>query len=171
MERSSNDERMEAIRLQCPACCTNLVREDHDVTITWRCTECDGSAVTMPVLRQYIPAESVATLRAQLRDTSVPSSRRCPACGDPMRMFDARREATTIELDACRICHLVWFDRSELARMGVVFRTARPSEIRRAIADLEVETLVASAKAEAFREAVRNQSSWLASIFDAIFQW
>lgn len=124
----------------CPACSTPLVRDDDVQSHVLRCPGCDGSAVTLPVLRQAMPRHRTDELFLKIRDSSLPAARTCPACRGGMRSLTVGEPDAQVELDACRTCVLLWFDASEKERLGVVLARKAAPDVRRAVAALELET-------------------------------
>jgi membrane associated rhomboid family serine protease/Zn-finger nucleic acid-binding protein len=97
----------------CPRCKEHLVREDSKRGVQWRCSRCEGRAITLGVLRRIVRKESVDALWQAARTNRKSASLPCPLCRNamsPVQQFDA------LELDVCTTCHSAWFDPSELER-------------------------------------------------------
>jgi hypothetical protein len=105
----------------CPRCRiplrTGFFRDRADAgTAGWtgrfhRCDRCAGALVGIGVLRQHVAAEPMRRLWAFV---DGPTPRTCPLCSLPMR---AARPTDAVEIDVCRTCHVVWFDREELGHL------------------------------------------------------
>ncbi|HYE06153.1 MAG TPA: hypothetical protein VEL07_11630 [Planctomycetota bacterium] len=53
-------------------------------------------------------------MRAAWAHADLPSRRACAICRLPMR---AVRPVSGVEIECCRRCHVIWFDRDEIALM------------------------------------------------------
>jgi hypothetical protein len=113
----------------------------------------------MSVIRQYADTTLGNTIWTQARALRAESARRCPGCGRGLKILEVDDVNGRTELDGCVICQFFWFDNTELTRLGIVLKLP-PAERRRAVADLQVETLRENRKAEALAETVRDLVLW-----------
>lgn len=102
--------------LVCPGCDEPLVALPSGRVLTYRCARCNGIAATLAALRSR--HDSTAVNAVWNRSAPSATARRCPGCRDHMRVATVAIPAEgSLELDVCKRCHLVWFDRDELARL------------------------------------------------------
>lgn len=152
----------------CPSGRTRMERRRVPEGQFWYCAHCDGRAVGMGVLRQTKAREAVNALWQAFQQTDHRSLRACPSCGSYMRVFTAGEPSQT--LDACRACHLVWFDPKELEALPAA--QARPEaglsrEARELLALNEVDRIAQESKAAAWRNRTPPDSvpGLLAGVF------
>jgi Zn-finger nucleic acid-binding protein len=82
-----------------------------------------------------------------------------------MRELDVVDPNGTTQLDACPTCQFIWFDHSELSRLGVSFKDRPPpSEVTRAVAVAKVESLADTARIQASAETIKN-------LLDVLLRW
>ncbi len=96
----------------------------------WTCRTCAGAAVTSAVLRRYLTGQTAKELWRTAVTRSVPSPRPCPSCGRALREFAASGDGRRVNLDLCKICQLMWFDRNELEAFPKA-PDVRPAEVER----------------------------------------
>jgi Zn-finger nucleic acid-binding protein len=100
--------------LMCPTCRETLhVARDPSGAI-WVCEKCAGAAASLAVLRNRLKAGMAADFWCKVAAGSVASQRPCASCGQPMMGFAMPLDGHTINLDLCKRCEFVWFDRGEL---------------------------------------------------------
>ncbi|GBE04537.1 MAG TPA: hypothetical protein ENG95_00995 [Nitrospirae bacterium] len=115
----------------CPSCSQGLERIYHEGVPIWRCGSCKGRLVRREHLQRIIVREEMAfsprtkELAGQIMEYSIKnkgkyikkseSTLKCPACGNIMnrKLYDAVMPYR-VEIDLCRLCGLIWFDRDEL---------------------------------------------------------
>ncbi len=132
----------------CPHCRANLEPHRTVAGLVWVCQACQGRAVTLPVLRNLIEPPAVNQLWGQLLAGGVESRHPCPVCLRPMRALLHSGMDATLELDACRSCHLVWFDVHELCRLPRKPPPEKPPELK---LPPELREKIALAKIEEIR--------------------
>jgi Zn-finger nucleic acid-binding protein len=113
----------------------------------------------MAVIRQNAIASLANTLWARVRASVTESPRACPSCERPLKVIEVDDEGGAVELDACVGCQFFWFDHTELSRLGVVLKSAQPDappELRRAVAELRVDTLRENRRVEELAENLRD---------------
>ncbi len=102
--------------LDCPACAIALAERRAGRVLAFRCERCEGVAVTLAGLRSR--HEGAALVEIWRRASLPTNARGCPACRAQMRVADVPIAGEgPLELDLCKRCQLVWFDRDELARL------------------------------------------------------
>ncbi len=99
--------------LQCPRCNRQLLRTKNEHGIFFRCDDCDGRMVALPVLRRSKAHEAIVALWIAAREQTTTGSKTCPFCRKPMVEVHAGEDAPTLLLDVCRGCQFVWFDPAE----------------------------------------------------------
>lgn len=145
---------------QCPSCQIGLTNRRHAPGMSWLCNACGGAAMTMSVIRQHAHAKLSKAIWAQLSASQAPSARRCPACSGPFKTFVVDDANGGTELDGCARCQFFWFDHTELERMGVVTKELPPVEVRRAIADLQIEAIRERQEEVELAETVQDLVRW-----------
>jgi len=101
--------------MRCPRCSDELVATVCDRGKIHACSTCAGCAVTVEMLRRLAPKDRVNRAWRQAREHHDRSALTCPECGAAMRMVHLAIGTGDLALDACAVCHVVWFDQSELA--------------------------------------------------------
>jgi Zn-finger nucleic acid-binding protein len=123
----------------CPRCGKPLDLEKHLHGGLWRCPQCHGVAANLAVLRRHLEEEVATDFWRKAGQASVPSTRRCPSCSQPLREFVATHEEQSLRLDLCRPCQLMWFDPGEL-EVFPESKKVTPSEIDRQITLAQIQT-------------------------------
>ena len=100
--------------LTCPTCREPLRATKDPKGAIWVCAKCAGAAANLAVLRKRLKAGLVPGLWRQVLAASTVSQRPCPSCGRSMRGFPMALDGHSINLDLCKSCEVVWFDRGEL---------------------------------------------------------
>ena len=104
---------------RCPACAGALELRPAAVPI-WSCEQCHGTLLGLR--RASLHARAEHALEIWNRSALAPASttRRCPACAAPFRVWSHVLNGRPTELDACRSCQLLWFDAGELDELRIV---------------------------------------------------
>ncbi len=139
--------------LNCSACGSALRMSKELGERAWSCTSCAGCAVRLSLLREKVSPNVVDALWAAAREQEGRSARACAACQRPMTIVTLPLPSgEMLFLDVCRACHLVWFDRNELAELLQRARREQPSPgARQAVARLETELLAERARQAAWQ--------------------
>lgn len=95
----------------CPLCHAALRTIRQREGIFFLCDECNGRAVTIPQIRRVAGDQFATRLLWQINRAPNVTARPCPFCRRPMKQFQNSEPPLT--LDTCRLCGVVWFDRSE----------------------------------------------------------
>lgn len=160
--------------LRCPSCDKPLTRSKGLSGTFWRCAGCDGRAATVTILRRSFRRGQVNRIWRSALERSEPSSRDCPACRREMGGFDVPLNGSSVRLDACRGCQLIWFDASEPERFEPVApeveqtgaSTELPLEARRDLAMTELKKIRQQYGVEAWApEAPEKAWKWVAALF------
>ncbi|MGJ8640662.1 MAG: rhomboid family intramembrane serine protease [Opitutaceae bacterium] len=118
----------------CPKCRSALARRKNDFGVFWYCGACDGSAVTMSLLRKMIPSDAMNGLWQRARLGSYPRKCRCPGCNRKMEEISVAAEGQTRAIDVCTSCQFVWLDEGEWADLAFfAVEEATPEAMREAV--------------------------------------
>lgn len=145
----------------CPHCQCHLERLDSSRGAQWRCPQCEGRAVTVPVLRRMMEAGYVNQLWRAARD--APRTRvglPCPLCANSMTVVQnlSAGEDFVVHVDVCRACHAVWFDTHEMEH--VLERAELPLENREGPEFSEkAKEIIALAEIERIRERADQEDA------------
>ena len=80
----------------------------------WLCETCAGVAVNVAVLRKYLDVKIVRKFWFKATHEGQPSDRKCPSCEQILNEFTVGEYNRKVQLDLCKMCQLIWFDRNEL---------------------------------------------------------
>ena len=98
---------------RCPRCSSNLQKKPLPMSgVSQFCPSCHGCLVSLAVVRQYGDGSVVTRLWAE----ALANPRRgvaCPSCRKPMHEV----LLANIELDLCKSCQALWFDRDEFTHL------------------------------------------------------
>ncbi len=100
--------------LTCPKCETLLKKTVTEKGMLWLCETCAGVAVNVAVLRRYIDVKVVKEFWFKATNESRPSEKKCPSCTQTLKAFTVGEYNRKAQLDLCKMCQLIWFDRNEL---------------------------------------------------------
>lgn len=96
----------------CPNCEEALLRTRNELGNLWVCQKCSGRAVTFSVLRRAVDPFFLTEIWQAAR-SGGDRRRACPACGKLMSEITADTLGSSVPLDVCTRCQLVWFDQRE----------------------------------------------------------
>ena len=100
--------------LTCPKCETLLKQTMTETGMLWLCETCAGIAVNVAVLRKCLSVKVVREFWFKATNEGQPSDRKCPSCAQKLREFTVGEYNRQVQLDLCKMCQLIWFDRNEL---------------------------------------------------------
>jgi membrane associated rhomboid family serine protease/predicted RNA-binding Zn-ribbon protein involved in translation (DUF1610 family) len=103
--------------IRCPSCSRPLVRALTPFGVVQHCPECGGRMIGLSTLRRD---QVSGEFRGRLWHDSAHArtgDRACPHCGQRMRQVDVPAGPGRVELDVCRHCQTVWFDRAEYGQV------------------------------------------------------
>jgi hypothetical protein len=131
--------------LLCPKCRKILVPVAGGGVATWNCEDCGSVAVTVAVLRQFVPKARMNALWARVRGDAPQGKAPCPSCARPMRHVEQTMGTAKVPIDACGVCQMVSFSAEAIVAFAPKRLEPRPNaglsaESRRALA----EAIVAS---------------------------
>ena len=128
----------------------------------WKCQACSGVAANVAVLRQYLKDDTVRRIWLEAITVSTLSNRKCPCCVQMMKEFTVSRENRRIDLDLCRTCQLIWFDKDELEAFPRARKLHRP--------DMNENIAIAKIGLEAELESEQNSPENIISMgMDILF--
>lgn len=94
---------------KCPVCSTPLETVRQREGVFYPCGHCEGRAVTLSQIRHVLGDRVATKLLRLMKLSNRQSPRPCAFCEKPMLLVSAQDPA--LELEACRSCNAVWFDR------------------------------------------------------------
>ena len=133
----------------CPGCLIPLSEMRMARGVFWTCTQCDGRALSVELLRGTFTKESINPLWLRAIHGEGRTGRDCPCCRHPMIEVPLAEDAGAPAVDVCRSCHFVWFDAREIAALKPrAIPEPKPSltpEAREARALIEVQRIAQAA--------------------------
>jgi membrane associated rhomboid family serine protease len=123
-----------------------LARTQTPAGIFWVCSDCNGRAVTVSLLRRVLKPEVAAALWRGTFTKTLPRVRPCPSCQARMQEIGITLKEGAFSLDVCRACQFVWFDPAEYEALPTPpspapRQTLLPQTVREAVALAEVDRL------------------------------
>jgi len=140
--------------LSCPNCKSRLARTTTPNGFVYLCGRCGGRAVALSVLRKQASRDFLKILWGQSfgqRNTGRP----CPHCGRGMAEVQPNPGESSLTLDVCTRCHVVWFDPKEFAQVPAVSVSARAGEAR-----MSPEAEAALAQEKSHRHVATGLGAW-----------
>jgi Zn-finger nucleic acid-binding protein len=135
----------------CPSCRRQLDETRFAFGRFWRCETCGGRAITVELLRRTFTAESINPLWLHAIASEGQMGRPCPQCARQMLKVSFS-DPGSMQIDVCRFCHLVWFDRGEVENL-----TPRPIKPEAAPLPAAPRQAAAIARVRAMAEEARAQ--------------
>lgn len=102
----------------CPKCRKAMSRRRNDFGVFWNCSRCEGSAVTMSLLRKMVAKDALDGLWQRMRLGSYPRKHPCPSCKKRMEQIVVDAEGRRRAIDVCSTCQFVWLDQGEWADLA-----------------------------------------------------
>ena len=118
------------------------------------CRSCGGKALGIDVLRRTFAREQINAVWRRAISGEGTAGPACPSCRNGMVEVSATEEELPLRIDVCRLCHFLWFDGDELARLTPLPpkpATAEPElpvTARQALAIAKVELMAEQAERE-----------------------
>ena len=137
---------MTAASYRCLACELDLVRRRLDSGASWACAGCGGVAVTMAVIRRHASPNVANKVWTQAYGSRLRSERGCPSCSQACKRVEVDDEVGLVELDASIPCQVIWFDPTEVERLGILLRPSPDSETQREMAKVQADLQVEQAR-------------------------
>jgi len=121
--------------MKCPECKIDLQMDKSLKGILWQCQQCSGVAANLAVLRKLL-GQDVASNFWREAMSSTPANRPCPSCHQALHAFKCDVDHNAIELDLCKRCQIIWFDKGELEAFPIeaVAVDDMPSDIKQRLA-------------------------------------
>lgn len=102
----------------CPSCRSELTETQLAHGVFWSCDRCGGRALTIELLRRTFSPEAINSLWLRIMENEGTPGRPCPLCARPLLTISlSGATAESRAIDACKSCHLVWFDRGEVENL------------------------------------------------------
>jgi Zn-finger nucleic acid-binding protein len=79
----------------------------------YKCSEGHGTVVELYLLQRNVDSKALREIWSSNDQTPIKGVLPCPGCKKSMHALRLPCEALAFELDACRYCHLIWFDEHE----------------------------------------------------------
>jgi len=92
----------------CPACNKELETVPQRQGVFYRCSSCDGRALSIPQIRRVAGDHFAVRLLRLLKMRQEQSNWSCPFCGQ--RLISLKVQEPAMELAGCRPCNTIWFD-------------------------------------------------------------
>ena len=93
----------------CPICATALETVRQREGVFYPCRTCDGRAMTVSQVRLVMKDRVTTQVLRLMKSARQQEQRRCPFCTKPMSIIHTAEPS--LDLDICRACNAVWFDR------------------------------------------------------------
>jgi Zn-finger nucleic acid-binding protein len=134
----------------CPGCRSQLAETRLAFGRFWRCETCGGRAITVELLRRTFTVQSINPLWLHAIASEGQMGRPCPQCARPM-LTVSFSDAQSMQIDVCKLCHLVWFDRGEVENLTPRIKPEAapiPADQRQAVAIAKVTAMAEEARAQ-----------------------
>jgi membrane associated rhomboid family serine protease/Zn-finger nucleic acid-binding protein len=143
----------------CPKCNKRLTRTKTEAGCLFLCTQCNGRAVALSVLRKTMPPNYASALWMGAKRRMADRGQRCPICRKAMTEVQLPTDGRSVPLDICTGCQFVWFDPQEFEQFPKqppktkkAEREQLPEKVREAMA-------IAELKLDETRRLARDSSS------------
>jgi len=144
--------------LDCPNCRHPLVRCHNEFGNFWHCGDCEGTAVTVSLLRKFVDQSTMNALWQGSRQWEFPRRKDCPGCHNRMEEIPLKLPVGERHVDVCERCHFVWLDAGEwddLPHAKVEAPVATADPVREASPELREK--IALQRIERMRERERER--------------
>ncbi len=154
-------------QLICPRCSLPLKKVQTPGRTLWACDGCGGRAITLELLRHTFTSESINPLWLHAIRGEGTKAGPCPSCRNPM--IDVQlSENAKVDVDVCRICHMVWFDAQEMDSLNAL---PTPAPAPADSLSQEARELIAIEKVKALAERARGSDFGSDDPPDEWWQW
>lgn len=92
----------------CPTCNKELETVPQRHGVYYRCSSCNGRALSIPQIRRIAGDDFAVKLLRRLKIRQEQSPWSCPFCGQ--RFLTLKLPEPPMEVVGCRPCSIVWFD-------------------------------------------------------------
>lgn len=136
--------------LDCPKCRSSLVRCQNEFGNFWHCGSCEGTAITVSLLRKFVDRDTINRLWQGARQQEYPRKCECPGCDERMEEVPVKTPVGTLLIDICDHCQFIWLDAGEwdeLPHVRVVEKKPAPQlpiELRERVAIERVKQIQAA---------------------------
>jgi len=151
-------------QLICPRCNVALKKVQSTGRIFWACDRCGGRAITLELLRRTFTPESINPLWLHAIRGEGTKAGPCPSCRNPMIDVQLSEDAK-VDVDVCRICHMIWFDAHEMDSLSALPAPPPVDNLSQ-----EARELIAIEKVKAIAERARG-SDFDSEPPDTWWQW
>ncbi|MEM8867009.1 MAG: zf-TFIIB domain-containing protein [Verrucomicrobiota bacterium] len=141
--------------LECPRCQVSLVHCANEFGNFWACGDCEGTAVTVSLLRKFVARDVINTLWQAARSYTHLHRIDCPGCQNRMEEVPLRLGELESKIDVCGHCQFVWLDAGEwdeLPHVPVEEKAQLSKSAREQLALVEMERVRQSHELEFGRE-------------------
>ena len=93
----------------CPECNKELETVAQRQGVFYRCSSCNGRALSIPQIRRVAGDHFAVRLLRLLKMRNEQSTAPCPFCGQ--KLLGLKLSEPPLELAGCRPCNTIWFDK------------------------------------------------------------
>lgn len=123
--------------LTCPNCRKALIHCQNEMGNFWHCGECDGSALTLSLLRKFVDKNTINQLWQSSRQFEHVRKRDCPGCQNRMEEVPLQLPIGLRHIDVCDRCQFIWLDKGEWDDLpDVAIEVTPPDLVRKAPVEL-----------------------------------
>lgn len=153
----------------CPTCNVLLQMQKLDGVRLWKCASCRGFAISLPIVRKGLNAETFKKLWQKLSSGEAETGRPCPGCKNPLNVVEADGQGGVIMIDVCRTCQILWFDDKEYSDLPKIAPEVAPEVVIRAKQTKQSESRLLTPEEltlAAFKEDQYRRRSFLFKLLD-----
>ena len=110
----------------CPTCNVLLQAQKLEGIRLWKCESCRGFAISLPIVRKGLNAETFKKIWQKLSLGESETGRPCPGCNNPLSLVQADGQSGVIMIDVCRTCQILWFDDKEFTELPKIAPAVAP---------------------------------------------
>ena len=146
----------------CQKCNIALKKCSNQFGFFWLCQNCEGKAVSLTILRRFVPVPIINEFWSKVKSKEFPEKRDCPVCNLLMSEVPIGQGSDTIYLDICKKCCFIWFDANEFESLprSEIYEVRQdeqlPLKAREALAKLEIDFLARKHR----HEYEANEQRW-----------
>ena len=157
------------MEFSCPSCDVSLEAQALDSIRLWKCASCGGFAISLPVVRKGLKAETFKNIWQKISSGETEAGRPCPGCKNPLNVVEAGGQGGVIKIDVCRTCHLLWFDDKEFSELPKVTPEVVSKDAPEVGREKNLESRVLTPEElafKAFKEDQYRRRSFLSKLLD-----
>ena len=106
--------------LRCPKCHEPLQRRQNQFGSLWFCAACDGSAITISLLRKFIHRDTINRIWQGARTQEHARKCKCPGCQAMMEEVPIQTPVGERHVGVCGRCQFIWLDKGEFESLPSV---------------------------------------------------